>query len=72
MTATRPPTRATTGPTRHVYDVAVVGGQLSGAIAATLLARRGYQVLYVEHDGTGAGYAHDGWLLPMHSCCCII
>jgi phytoene dehydrogenase-like protein len=47
-----------------VYDVAVVGGQLSGAIAAALLARRGYQVLYVEHDGTGAGYAHDGWLLP--------
>ena len=64
MTAPRPPTRANTGPTRHVYDVAVVGGQLSGAIAATLLARRGYQVLYVEHDGTGSGYGHDGWLLP--------
>jgi phytoene dehydrogenase-like protein len=58
------PTRTNTGPTRHVYDVAVVGGQLSGAIAAALLARRGYQVLYVEHDGTGAGYSHDGWMLP--------
>lgn len=58
------PTRVNTGPTRHVYDVAVVGGQLSGAIAAALLARRGYQVLYVEHDGNGSGYQHDGWTLP--------
>ncbi len=57
-------TRVNTGPTRHVYDVAVVGGQLSGAIAAALLARRGYQVLYVEHDGNGNGYPHDGWTLP--------
>ncbi len=47
-----------------MYDVAVVGGQLSGAIAAALLARRGYQVLYVEHDGNGNGYQHDGWTLP--------
>lgn len=58
------PTRVNTGPTRHVYDVAVVGGQLSGAIAAALLARRGYQVLYVEHDGNGSGYQHEGWTLP--------
>lgn len=58
------PTRVNTGPTRHVYDAAVVGGQLSGAIAAALLARRGYQVLYVEHDGNGNGYQHEGWTLP--------
>jgi phytoene dehydrogenase-like protein len=64
MTAPQKPTRVNTGPTRHVYDVAVVGGQLSGAIAAALLARRGYQVLYVEHDGNGSGYLHDGWTLP--------
>ncbi len=64
MSATQKPTRANTGPTRHVYDVAVVGGQLSGAMAAALLARRGYQVLYVEHDGNGNGYHHDGWTLP--------
>lgn len=64
MTAAQKPTRTNTGPTRHVYDVAVIGGQLSGAIAAALLARRGYQVLYVEHDGNGNGYHHDGWTLP--------
>ncbi len=66
MTAPQKPkaTRVNTGPTRHVYDVAVVGGQLSGAIAAALLARRGYQVLYVEHDGNGNGYLHEGWTLP--------
>lgn len=51
-------------PTRHVYDVAVVGGQLGGAVAGALLARRGLKVLYLEHDGAGQGYAHDGWLLP--------
>lgn len=56
--------RTTAGPTRHVYDVAVVGGQLSGAVTAALLQRRGLHVLYVEHDGTGAGYAHQGYLLP--------
>ena len=56
--------RASSGPTRHVYDVAIIGGQLSGAIAGALLARRGHHVLYVEHDGTGAGYPHQGYLLP--------
>ena len=52
------------GPSRHVYDVVVIGGQLGGAVAAALLQKRGYRVLHVEHDGMGHGYAHDGWLLP--------
>jgi hypothetical protein len=51
-------------PSRHVYDVIVLGSQLGGALAAVLLARRGYSVLLVEHDGTGPGYEHDGFLLP--------
>jgi phytoene dehydrogenase-like protein len=52
------------GPSRHVYDVIVVGGQIGGAVAAALLAKRGYRVMHVEHDGMGHGYAHEGWLLP--------
>lgn len=52
------------GPSRHVYDVIVVGGQLGGALAAPLLAKRGYRVLLVEHDGLGPGYEHEGFLLP--------
>lgn len=61
-------TRPSTVPGRHSYDVAIVGGQLAGAIAAALLARRGMKVLYVEHDGTGKGYTHEGWLLPYAPC----
>ena len=61
-------TRPSNVPGRHSYDVAVVGGQLAGAIAAALLARRGMKVLYVEHDGTGPGYQHEGWLLPYAPC----
>ncbi|MCI0572865.1 MAG: desaturase [Myxococcaceae bacterium] len=61
-TQTRP--KAPAGPSRHVYDVIVLGGQLGGALAATLLAKRGVKVLLVEHEGTGAGYEHGGWLLP--------
>ncbi|MGQ0505067.1 MAG: NAD(P)-binding protein [Myxococcaceae bacterium] len=53
-----------TGPLKHVYDVIVLGGQLGGALAATLLAKRGYRVLLIEHDGMGAGYEHEGYLLP--------
>jgi len=53
-----------TAPTRHLYDVIVVGGQLGGALAAGLLAKRGYQVLYVEHEGAERAYAHQGWRLP--------
>lgn len=52
------------GPTRHVYDLIVLGGQFGGALAACLLAKRGYRVLHVEHDGLGHGYEHGGLLLP--------
>ncbi len=52
------------GPSRRVYDVIVVGGQLAGAISAALLAKRGYRVLLVEHDGMGHGYEHGDWVLP--------
>lgn len=53
-----------TAPTRHIYDVIVLGAQVGGALAAALLAKRGYRVLFVEHDGMGPGYEHDGFLLP--------
>jgi|CXWL01.1.fsa_nt_gi hypothetical protein len=58
------PKRTTAIPSRHVYDAVILGGQLSGAIAGALLARRGLQVLFLEHDGTGNGYLHDGYTLP--------
>ncbi len=52
------------GPLKHVYDVIVLGGQLGGAMAAALLAKRGYRVLLIEHDGMGHGYEFEGYLLP--------
>lgn len=52
------------GPSRHVYDVIIVGGQVGGALAAALIAKRGLRALLVEHDGMGPGYEHDGFLLP--------
>lgn len=53
-----------TAPSRHVYDVIVVGGQLGGIIATALFARRGLQVLHVPHDGLSEPYAHGGVKLP--------
>ena len=58
------PLPSAAAPSRHVYDVIVLGSQLGGALAAVMLAKRGYSVLLVEHDGTGPGYEHDGYLLP--------
>src|SRR3954468_14134516 len=58
------PAKVSTHPSRHVYDVIVLGGQLAGAVAAALLARHGNRVLLVEHDGLGQGYEHQGYLLP--------
>ncbi|MBF5041394.1 desaturase [Aggregicoccus sp. 17bor-14] len=52
------------GPSRHVYDVIVLGSQLGGALAGALLAKRGHRVLFVEHDGMGPGYEHGRYLLP--------
>lgn len=50
--------------TQRQYDACVVGSQVGGAIAAALLARRGFRVLEIDHDGRGAGYADGGWILP--------
>ncbi|BDG08104.1 phytoene desaturase family protein [Anaeromyxobacter paludicola] len=50
--------------TQRVYDVCVVGSQLGGAVAGALLAKRGYRVLHVDHDGVGATYLDGGYLLP--------
>ncbi|WNG38477.1 desaturase [Archangium violaceum] len=58
------PLPSASAPSRHVYDVIVLGSQLGGALAAALLAKRGYSVLLVEHDGTGPGYEHDDFVLP--------
>src|SRR5512140_1955986 len=53
-----------TGPSRHVYDVIVLGSQMGGALAAALLAKRNHRVLLIDHDGTGTGYEHGGFVLP--------
>ncbi len=50
--------------THRVYDACVVGSQLGGVLAGALLARRGYRVLHVDHDGMGPSYEDRGWLLP--------
>ena len=50
--------------TQRRYDVCVIGSQLGGVLAGALLARRGYRVLHVDHDGLGAGYEDGGYLLP--------
>jgi phytoene dehydrogenase-like protein len=50
--------------TQRIYDVCVVGSQLGGAVAGALLARRGYRVLHVDHDGVGGTYEDGGYLLP--------
>jgi phytoene dehydrogenase-like protein len=50
--------------TQRQYDACVVGSQVGGAIAAALLARRGFRVLEIDHDGRGAGYVDGGYVLP--------
>ena len=50
--------------TQRLYDVCVFGSQLGGALAGALLARRGYRVLHVDHDGARASYEDGGYLLP--------
>ncbi len=62
MATARPKIAA--GPSRRLYDVIVLGSQLGGPLSAALLAKRGYRVLYVEHDGLGHGYVHGNFLLP--------
>jgi phytoene dehydrogenase-like protein len=50
--------------TQRIYDVCVIGSQLGGAVAGALLARRGYRVLHVDHDGLGGSYEDGGYVLP--------
>src|SRR5512132_2148533 len=64
MPTKAPPPKLSSGPSRHVYDVIIIGSQLGGALAAALLAKKGYRVLLLEHDGLGPGYEHDGFVLP--------
>lgn len=52
-------------PTRHVYDVLVLGAQLAGTLAGALLAKRGYRVLHVDPHGQGSWYEDKGYQLPL-------
>ena len=54
--------RIAPGPSRHVYDVLVLGAELGGALAAALLAKRGLRVLWAEHAQLVPGYEHGGFL----------
>jgi hypothetical protein len=56
--------RFAAAPSARVYDAIVLGPSLGGAFAAALLARRGLRVLWAEHGGPGAAYAHEGFLFP--------
>lgn len=58
------PFRAASIPTRHVYDVIVLGAQLSGILAGALLAKRGYRVLHIDPEGLGSFYEDRGFELP--------
>ncbi len=58
------PFRAVSVPTRHVYDVIVLGAQLSGVLAGALLAKRGYRVLHIDPEGLGSFYEDRGYELP--------
>ena len=57
-----PRPRIAPGPSRHVYDVLVLGSELGGALAAALLAKRGLRVLWAEHAHLVPGYEHEGFL----------
>lgn len=59
MSAPAPLAKRPSTPGRHVYDVIVFGSQLPGVLAAGVLAKRGLQVLLIEHDGLGTPYTHQ-------------
>ncbi len=56
--------RFAAAPSSRVYDAIVLGPGLGAAFAAALLARRGLRVLWAEHGGPPAAYAHQGFLWP--------
>lgn len=47
------------------FDVAVVGTQISGIIAAALIAKKGRRVLLVDHGENTAYYRRKGMVLPL-------
>lgn len=62
MSTLPPRPRIAPGPSRHVYDVLVLGAELGGTLAAALLAKRGLRVLWAEHAQLAPGYEHEGFL----------
>lgn len=52
------------GVTRH-FDVAVIGGQVSGLIAGALLAKRGRRVVLLDHGEGTSHYRRKGLRLPL-------
>ncbi|MEE8409627.1 MAG: NAD(P)-binding protein [Myxococcota bacterium] len=50
---------------RQHYDVAVVGGQTAGLIAAALLAKRGRRVVLLDHGENTSYYRRKGLRLPL-------
>jgi len=50
--------------TQH-FDVAVIGGQSSGLIAAALLAKRGRRVILLDHGENTTYYRRKGLRLPL-------
>ncbi|MDR0965422.1 MAG: hypothetical protein LBM75_02760 [Myxococcales bacterium] len=57
----QPPTQ----PSRHVYDVIVLGTQPGGLLVGALLAKRGLQVLQLDPIGHTPFYEHEGTLFPL-------
>ena len=49
---------------RRVYDVCIFGGDLGGAVAAALLARKGLRVLLSTMGPQALPRESEGWLLP--------
>ncbi len=52
-------------PMSQHFDVAVVGTQLSGIIAAALIAKRGRRVVLVDHGEQTNSYRRNGFRLPL-------
>ncbi len=51
-------------PSRHVYDVIVLGGQLAGTVAGGILSKHGFRVLQVNNYGLDTSYEHQGYQFP--------
>ncbi len=49
---------------KRVYDVAIIGGELGGAVVAALLAKKGLRVLLATMGPKTVARESDGWLLP--------